>query len=93
MNARWHQDSDRWIWRVYGGLHSGYGAVTGNGEDTTDIYIIPYPDGWWIVNAKLIMEEDKEHWIQRVNEGESIRIAGPFREEEHAKAAWRVMYG
>jgi len=93
MAARWHKDSDRWIWRVYDGVELGSGAVTAKGgEDTTDIYIVPRKDGWWIVSAKTLMKGGKD-WIEAVKNGEGIPIAGPFGHENDAKAAWRVMYG
>lgn len=65
------------------------------GEDTTDIYVIPYDDGWWIVNAKAVTETFKESWVEMVNEGDAriVRVAGPFEKLDSAKAAWRLMYG
>jgi hypothetical protein len=32
-------------------------------------------------------------WIEAVENGEGVRVAGPFAHEKHAKAAWRLMYG
>jgi hypothetical protein len=92
VNARWHQDSDRWIWRVYDGL-DGRDAVTSTGENTTDIYIVPRNDGWWIIDAQALMDKgEPEDWIVEVNNGGGVPIAGPFADEQHAKAAWRLMY-
>lgn len=94
MTERWHQDSDHWVWRVYDGPELNSGAVSQKtGEDTTDIYIIPHKNEWWIVDAKSLMDSDGGDWIQRVSAGEGVRIAGPFIDAKSAKAAWRVMYG
>jgi len=62
-------------------------------EDTTDIYIIPLKDGWWIVDATITMNENKHGWVKAVEEGKSTPIAGPFKQLDDAKAAWRVIYG
>jgi len=93
---RWHQDSDRWVWRVYDGPELGTGAVSQKtGEDTTDTYIVPLAGVWWIVNAKLVTNEHKNDWIEMVKAGDEqvARVAGPFEKLDGAKAAWRLMYG
>jgi hypothetical protein len=90
MAARWHQDYDRWIWRVY----EDNGVTPKGGEDVRDIYIVPQKEGWCIVSAKTLMESNpKNDWTQRVAAGEGVRIAGPFANENSAKAAWRLMWG
>ena len=90
----WHQDSDRWIWRVYEAGESSAGAVSQKGkEDTTDIYIIPIENQWWVVNAKKLYDEHRQDWVQRVQEGKAVPVAGPFAHENDAKAAWRLIYG
>lgn len=91
---RWHQDSDGWVWRVYDAKSATSSeAVTSDGEDTSDLYIIQRKDGWYLINAATITEEDKEHWVKRVQEGEGVPVAGPFAELNSAKAAWRLMWG
>ncbi len=91
MPARWHQDLDRWCWRVY----DGNANVMQNGnEDTANIYIIPQQgDEWFIVNAEYVMQEDKTQWVKLVDEGKAVVVAGPFKRLDDAKAAWRVIYG
>lgn len=81
---RWHLDSDGWIWRVYDA------GVKGVGEDTTNIYIVPFGREWKLIDATEVMEGD---WIQRVLKGEAETIAGPFNTANGAKAAWRLIYG
>jgi hypothetical protein len=82
---RWHQDSDQWIWRVYDANN-----VNGPGEETTNIYIIPFTKGWCLIDATDVMEGD---WIARVMAGEAKCVAGPFANANGAKAAWRLIYG
>jgi hypothetical protein len=83
--TRWHQDSDQWVWRVYEN-HAIQKA-------TTNIYIIRQKDGWRIIDAEVLCETDKHNWVGRVTKGEGVCIAGPFAELDHAKGAWRVMFG
>ena len=88
--ARWHTDHDRWIWRVYSGGNSHTQRV---GKDTEDVYIVPIGDEWWLIDATAEMNDDKNDWITRVTAGHGTRVAGPFTDVDHAKAAWRVIYG
>lgn len=85
MVARWHEDSDRWVWAIY--------DEDTDTEVTKDIYIVPHNDGWYVINATEVMTQHKVEWIARVTNGEGAHVAGPFKELESAKAAWRLIYG
>lgn len=91
----WRQDSDGWIWRVYEGEGgSGKPNIKGPLEDTTDLYIIRFDTGWWIVSAADVKGDSaREDWIKQVIKGGGKRIAGPFEDPTSAKAAWRLIYG
>jgi hypothetical protein len=85
MVARWHEDSDHWVWAIY--------ESDADTDATKDAYIIPRDDGWWIIDAKEVMSTHKDTWIGKVTNGEGTRVSGPFKDAESAKAAWRLMYG
>jgi hypothetical protein len=89
-DARWHTDHDGWVWRLYDRTKHVYHA---SDADTENVYILPLNNEWWLIDATAAMDDDKNDWITRVTAGHGTRVAGPFTDVDHAKAAWRVIYG